>query len=106
MARGWATPWASRRRPRAAPEPHEQLLRRLDRIGLGARGHAAADKVLSDLAVLCDGDLRRALNALEVIALSLPEQLPFEYRSGGVHLTVTPSGTLAFWSSLYGTLCG
>ncbi len=42
--------------------------------GLGARGHTADDKVLSDLAVLCDGDLRRALNALEVIALSLPEQ--------------------------------
>ncbi len=42
--------------------------------GLGARGHTAADKVLNDLAVLCDGDLRRALNALEVIALSLPEK--------------------------------
>ncbi|AOS44655.1 Replication-associated recombination protein A [Lacunisphaera limnophila] len=41
--------------------------------GLGARGHPATDKVLHDLAVLCDGDLRRALNALEVIALSLPE---------------------------------
>ena len=42
--------------------------------GLGARGHTAEDKVLNNLAVLCDGDLRRALNALEVIALSLPEQ--------------------------------
>jgi putative ATPase len=42
--------------------------------GLGARGHSAEDKVLTDLAVLCDGDLRRALNALEVVALSLPEQ--------------------------------
>ncbi|HKB57191.1 MAG TPA: replication-associated recombination protein A [Lacunisphaera sp.] len=42
--------------------------------GLGARGHSAKDKVLADLAVLCDGDLRRALNALEVIALSLPEK--------------------------------
>lgn len=42
--------------------------------GLGARKHSAEDKVLADLAVLCDGDLRRALNALEVIALSLPEQ--------------------------------
>jgi putative ATPase len=41
--------------------------------GLGARRHTAEDKVLNDLAVLCDGDLRRALNALEVIALSLPE---------------------------------
>ena len=42
--------------------------------GLGRRGHTAPDKVLTELAVLCDGDLRRALNALEVIALSLPEQ--------------------------------
>ena len=41
--------------------------------GLGTRHHTASDKVLSDLAVLCDGDLRRALNALEVIALSLDE---------------------------------
>ncbi len=44
--------------------------------GLGARAHQATDKVLADLAVLCDGDLRRALNALEVIALSLPEGAP------------------------------
>ncbi|HWA25653.1 MAG TPA: replication-associated recombination protein A [Lacunisphaera sp.] len=44
--------------------------------GLGAREHTADDKVLDDLAVLCDGDLRRALNALEVIALSLPEKTP------------------------------
>jgi len=42
--------------------------------GLGLRGHTADDKILADLAVLCDGDLRRALNALEVVALSLPEQ--------------------------------
>src|SRR4051794_37976248 len=41
--------------------------------GLGARGVAADDKILSDLAVLCDGDLRRALNALEVLVLGLPE---------------------------------
>lgn len=41
--------------------------------GLGQQGLQAADAVLADLAVLCDGDLRRALNALEVIALSLPE---------------------------------
>ncbi|MDI1247662.1 MAG: replication-associated recombination protein A [Lacunisphaera sp.] len=44
--------------------------------GLGARGHTADDKLLTALAVLCDGDLRRALNALEVIALSLPEKAP------------------------------
>ncbi len=42
--------------------------------GLGARGHTATDAVLTDLAVLCDGDLRRALNALEVVALALPER--------------------------------
>ncbi|MEO6005574.1 MAG: replication-associated recombination protein A [Opitutus sp.] len=41
--------------------------------GLGARRITADDKILSDLAVLCDGDLRRALNALEVLALGLPE---------------------------------
>jgi putative ATPase len=42
--------------------------------GLGARAVTADEKILSDLAVLCDGDLRRALNALEVIVLSLPER--------------------------------
>lgn len=41
--------------------------------GLGARGATADDKLLADLAVLCDGDLRRALNALEVLVLGLPE---------------------------------
>ncbi len=42
--------------------------------GLGARGVTADDKILTDLAVLCDGDLRRALNALEVLVLGLPER--------------------------------
>ncbi len=41
--------------------------------GLGARGVTADDKILAALAVLCDGDLRRALNALEVLVLGLPE---------------------------------
>ena len=41
--------------------------------GLGRRGNTAAEAVLQDLAVLADGDLRRALNSLEVIALGLPE---------------------------------
>ncbi|HEX3730668.1 MAG TPA: replication-associated recombination protein A [Opitutaceae bacterium] len=41
--------------------------------GLGATRITAEPKLLADLAVLCDGDLRRALNALEVLALSLPE---------------------------------
>jgi len=42
--------------------------------GLGLRGVTADDRLLSDLAVLCDGDLRRALNALEVLVLGLPER--------------------------------
>jgi len=37
--------------------------------GLGASGMTASPDLLRDLAVLCDGDLRRALNALEVIVL-------------------------------------
>ncbi len=37
--------------------------------GLGGLGVTASDRVLTELAVLCDGDLRRALNALEVISL-------------------------------------
>jgi putative ATPase len=48
--------------------------------GLGARDVKAEDKLLADLAVLCDGDLRRALNALEVLVLGLPE-----------HATLTPA---------------
>jgi putative ATPase len=41
--------------------------------GLGGRGVTASDKILTDLAVLCDGDMRRALNSLEVLVLGLPE---------------------------------
>ncbi len=41
--------------------------------GLGGRKHVAEASVLEGLAKLCDGDLRRALNALEVIALGLDE---------------------------------
>ena len=41
--------------------------------GLGARHCAAEERILADLARMCEGDLRRALNALEVLALSLPE---------------------------------
>jgi putative ATPase len=37
--------------------------------GLGALGVTATPGILSELAVFCDGDLRRALNALEVVAL-------------------------------------
>ena len=46
--------------------------------GLGERGCAAADDVLEGLARLCDGDLRRALNALEVLVMSLPEKATLE----------------------------
>jgi len=38
--------------------------------GLGSLGVTAPPPILADLAVFCDGDLRRALNALEVIALA------------------------------------
>ena len=41
--------------------------------GLGERGCSAEDSVLSGLAELCDGDLRRALNALEPLVESMPE---------------------------------
>ncbi len=41
--------------------------------GLGNRRHSAAESVLQGLAKLCDGDLRRALNALEVIAMGIEE---------------------------------
>jgi len=37
--------------------------------GIGAMGVTASPRILTELAVFCDGDLRRALNALEVIAL-------------------------------------
>ncbi|HTB81937.1 MAG TPA: replication-associated recombination protein A [Opitutaceae bacterium] len=60
-----------------APAAVADVLRRAladGQRGLGARGVTAEDKILADLAVLCDGDLRRALNALEVIVLSLPER--------------------------------
>ena len=39
--------------------------------GLGGRSHTASPEVLEGLAKLCDGDLRRGLNALEVVALGL-----------------------------------
>jgi putative ATPase len=42
--------------------------------GMGAREVRAGDEVLRQLAQLCDGDLRRALNSLEILILSLPER--------------------------------
>lgn len=44
-----------------------------DERGLGAMGMSAASEVLEDLARISDGDLRRALNALETLVLSLPK---------------------------------
>jgi len=41
-------------------------------LGLGARDVRFDDVVLHDLARLCEGDLRRALNSLETIVLGLP----------------------------------
>ncbi|AWT61012.1 MAG: Replication-associated recombination protein A [Candidatus Moanabacter tarae] len=41
--------------------------------GLGQRKCSAEDRVLRSLVDLCDGDLRRALNALENLVMSLPE---------------------------------
>ncbi len=51
------------------------LLRRAledDERGLGATRCTAGDAVLVGLARLCDGDMRRALNALETLVLSQP----------------------------------
>jgi putative ATPase len=50
----------------------KQALTDIER-GLGSRGVTTSDKILNDLAVLCDGDMRRALNSLEVLVLGLPE---------------------------------
>jgi putative ATPase len=59
--------------PEAVVQVLKQALRDAER-GLGAREVTADDKILTDLAVLCDGDMRRALNALEVLVLGLPER--------------------------------
>ena len=44
-----------------------------DARGLGAMGMTASEDVLLGLAKISDGDLRRALNALETLVLSLPK---------------------------------
>ncbi len=49
--------------------------------GLGARSHAASPETLQGLAKLCDGDLRRGLNALEVVALGLEEGAEITHES-------------------------
>lgn len=61
--------------PLGAEDVGQALLRALkdeDR-GLGRHGCTAEEKVLADLARLCDGDLRRALNALEVVVAGLDD---------------------------------
>lgn len=40
--------------------------------GLGNFGCTSKENILEDLAKLCEGDMRRALNALETVVLSLP----------------------------------
>lgn len=47
--------------------------------GLGATGVSADDALLEDLAVLCGGDLRRALNSLEVLVLGLESRKVLEH---------------------------
>jgi putative ATPase len=62
---------------RLEPVPKEEVRVILARAladrerGLGSLECTVDDGVLEDLAALCDGDLRRALNSLEVLALSL-----------------------------------
>ena len=67
-AAAFAQPFVSARAAfnRAVVSVLKQALTDSER-GLGARGVTASDKILADLAVLCDGDMRRALNSLEVL---------------------------------------
>lgn len=64
---------------RLEPVPEEQMAELLAKAlgdverGLGAREMRATPAVLVQLARMSDGDLRRALNALETLALSLPQ---------------------------------
>jgi putative ATPase len=46
------------------------------KYGLGANKCTATEQVLHKLSQLCNGDLRRALNSLEAIVLSLPARTP------------------------------
>ncbi len=63
---------------RLEPLPEEATVALLRRAledaerGLGATKCSAEDEVLVGLARLCDGDMRRALNALETLVLSQP----------------------------------
>ncbi len=62
-----------------------QLLRRALQDagrGLGGRNIRADDAALAHLAVVCEGDARRALNALEIAALTTPPD-----SDGAVHIT-------------------
>ncbi len=62
---------------RLQPHAVETIVRQLARAladeerGLGSLGLRAEQSALTGLARLCDGDLRRALNALEVIAMGM-----------------------------------
>jgi putative ATPase len=82
-----------------APEAVAQVLRRAltdDERGLGQLQVAAADATLLDLAHLCGGDLRRALNALEVIVLSLPDSPPPTAATPPTPRVLTPRELEAF----------
>lgn len=61
--------------PLSVPDVTLALSRALadDERGLGRHGCTASEDVLAGLARLCDGDLRRALNALEVVVEGLPD---------------------------------
>ncbi len=71
------------------PLSHDDVLALLTRAltdrqrGLGAMAVTADAKALDHLAGVCDGDARRALNGLEVAALTTPTGA-----DGGVHLTL------------------
>ncbi len=60
------------------PIPEEDIVALLKRTledeerGLGGKGVKADDEALAHIAMICEGDARKALNALEIAALSTP----------------------------------
>ncbi len=72
-------------KPLAPAEIRALLLRAMDDAerGLGAMDVTADEDALAHLAKICDGDARRALNALELAALTTPKD-----KKGTVHLTL------------------
>ena len=72
--------------PETVAEMMEKALADSER-GLGEREHTASEETLLQLAKLCDGDMRRALNALEVIALGLERGAEIDSESLSVFAT-------------------